>query len=152
MSDGAPNGYSILSFDGNQYKVDFKAASRPVDYQMNIIAPENVAQADLAKTKVLVNVFNGSEHSTVQMRLGKGGKWLTLKRKVQPDPSFVALSNAENNAKGKTWRDLPNPKPCPHLWEAMLPAGVAPGTYFLQVRTTDMHKRTFSSSRTIRIE
>ena len=40
MSDGAPNGYSIVTFDGNEYSIRFKAARRPADHQMNIYAPE----------------------------------------------------------------------------------------------------------------
>ena len=28
MNDGAPNGYSVITFDGNQYSVEFKAARK----------------------------------------------------------------------------------------------------------------------------
>ncbi|MFO0892090.1 MAG: calcineurin-like phosphoesterase C-terminal domain-containing protein [Isosphaeraceae bacterium] len=31
----APNGYSIFTFDGNHYEIEFRPASRPKDYQMN---------------------------------------------------------------------------------------------------------------------
>ena len=40
MADGAPKGYSLITFDGNQYSIRYKASRRPVDYQMNIFAPE----------------------------------------------------------------------------------------------------------------
>ena len=40
MADGAPNGYSIISFDGAKYSLDFKAAGQPADYQMRIMMPE----------------------------------------------------------------------------------------------------------------
>ncbi|HLO99748.1 MAG TPA: calcineurin-like phosphoesterase family protein, partial [Fimbriimonas sp.] len=36
MADGGPNGYSLVEFDGNKYKVSFRAASRPEWEQMGI--------------------------------------------------------------------------------------------------------------------
>jgi DNA repair exonuclease SbcCD nuclease subunit len=42
MNDGAPNGYSVITFDGNTYSVRFKAARRPENYQMNIYMPMNL--------------------------------------------------------------------------------------------------------------
>ncbi len=60
MSDGGPNGYSIMEFDGNEYSIEFPGASRPADYQMNIYAPEVVNNTDLSTTVVMANIFNGS--------------------------------------------------------------------------------------------
>ena len=79
MNDGAPNGYSIITFNGNQYSVRFKAARRPIDYQMNIYAPNEVLTTALDTTKVLVNVFGGSEKSLVEMKVGKNGIWQELR-------------------------------------------------------------------------
>lgn len=42
MSDGGPNGYSIMEFDGKNYSFEFRAAGRPASYQMNIYAPETL--------------------------------------------------------------------------------------------------------------
>lgn len=36
MADGNPNGYYVVSFDGNQYRPRFRPASLPADYQMRI--------------------------------------------------------------------------------------------------------------------
>ena len=36
MSDGNPNGYYVITFDGNDYRPRFKPASLPADYQMRI--------------------------------------------------------------------------------------------------------------------
>lgn len=63
MADGAPNGYSLITFDGHEYNLDFRAAGRSAKYQMNIIAPESVTVDQLEKTNVMVNIFNGSEKS-----------------------------------------------------------------------------------------
>lgn len=151
MSDGAPNGYSIISFDGKEYNVDFRAAGRPDQYQMNILAPEEVSADQLAKTDVYVNIFNGSERSKVEMSIGDKANWTPMKRTVEIDPSFKKLSESENSIKGKKWRDLPKPKKSTHLWQAKLPGGLKPGTYLLRVRTVEMDGDKHQSGRVIRV-
>jgi lysophospholipase L1-like esterase len=153
MSDGAPNGYTLLTFDGRQYTIDFRAASRSADYQMNILAPDEVASSQLEQTVVHVNVFNGSERSTVEMQFGSAEDWLPLQRTVAPDPAYTAVVAAEQKLleQSEAWRKLDRPKPSTHLWQAQLPGGVQPGTHALRVRTTDMHGRTFAASRIIRV-
>jgi hypothetical protein len=153
MSDGAPNGYTMLTFDGHEYTLDFKAAGRAAEYQMNIRAPDEVAADQLSETVVHVNVFNGSERSTVQLQFGESGAWLPMERIVIADPTYQAVVAAEQKLleKEPAWRKLDRPKPCTHLWQAKLPGGAEPGTYTLRVRTTDMHGRTFPASRVIRV-
>jgi hypothetical protein len=52
----------------------------------------------VAKTSVYVNVFAGSEKSTVKLCVN-GGKWTPLKNTVEPDPYYVQLHAAEKLAK-----------------------------------------------------
>ena len=80
MRDGAPNGYSIITFDGAKATFDFKASRFPANHQLRIHAPVALAAADVAKTSVYVNVFAGSEKSTVKLRVN-GGKWTPLKKR-----------------------------------------------------------------------
>ncbi len=121
MRDGAPNGYSILTFDGRNYELRFKAAGYPADYQMEIFLaaqsgrPERLAGKDgqlgkqgqtvgFVKTDVgdeadqddrpltaWVNVFNGSERSTATMRVDDSARWILMERTVQPDPRLAEL-------------------------------------------------------------
>ncbi len=135
MSDGTPNGWWTVTFDGTAYSVVFRAARRPADYQMNVFAPEEVAAADAAKTEVLVNVFAGSERSVVEMRVGDR-KWIRMKRAYREDPSIAALGYA-----GKST----------HIWQAPLPAGLTPGTHLIEARTTDMFGHTYTGRRLIRV-
>jgi hypothetical protein len=151
MADGAPNGYSIISFDGNKYSLDFKAAGRSKKYQMSIHAPEQVSTAKAAETDVFVNVFNGSERSKVEMRLGRDGEWQTMERQVKEDPTLVDLYRAENEIEKKPWRTMSKPKPSTHLWQARLPADPPAGTHLISIRETDMFGRTHEGRRVIRI-
>lgn len=150
MYDGAPNGYSIISFDGHRYRVRFKAARRRADYQMNIYTPFTVAAQDALLTEVVVNVFGGSERSTVEMRLGQGGDWIPMEHELREDPAFQELKRAEEAQKlpGKALQRI---KPSPHIWSARLPEATAPGTYLIQVRTTDMFGQSDQACRIIQI-
>jgi hypothetical protein len=119
---------------------------------MRIQAPEVIAADESGKTNIYVNVFNGSERSKVEMRLGKDGPWTLMQRKVMNDPEFAALSAAGRADKNKSWRDLPAPKASPHLWHAMLPKDPQPGTHMLQIRTVDMNGRTYHGRRVLRVK
>ena len=94
MRDGAPNGWSVIEFDGRDYSVRFKAARQPASYQLNIYAPESVSAGDAAATEVLVNVFAGSERSSVEMHIDgvdAEGVWTPLDRADRRDPYYVAV-------------------------------------------------------------
>jgi hypothetical protein len=152
MADGAPNGYSIITFDGTDYVLDYKAAGRPKDYQMQIHAPEAVATSAAEATDIYVNVFNGSERSTVEMRLGKNSGWSPLEHVAIEDPAFRAAYERDIALADNPWADLPAPKLSTHIWQGRLPAGLSPGIHLIEVRSTDMHGRTYSGRRAIRVE
>jgi 3',5'-cyclic AMP phosphodiesterase CpdA len=152
MSDGAPNGYSIISFDGHEYSLEYRAAGRSADYQMQIHAPEVVSQSELGSTNVYVNVFNGSDRSVVRMRVGEG-EWRQMEQSVEADPQFVAVREAENAVEDapEAWRGLPEPHATRHLWKLTLPDGLEPGTHRIEVETTEMSGQTFADGRLIRV-
>lgn len=151
MRDGAPNGYSILSFDGTKYSLDFKAAGKPASYQMNILAPESVTLEKLPETVVWVNFFNGCERSTVEVKLGSECEWQKLERQDAVDPAYAALVEVEKQVKEKTFRDLPAAAKTPHLWKGNLPKLEAPGTELIHIRATDREGRVFHARRILRV-
>ncbi len=161
MADGAPNGYSVISFDGHQYQLDFRAAGRPKDYQMSIMMPEEVATDQLAKTDVLVNVFNGSNRSTVEISLDDTDTWVALEQVRFEDPNYLEtrqreLAIREKLAAGgiepdRMFRELTGPKPSSHLWRGRLPANLTAGLHLLRVRTRDMDGRRHDGVRAFRV-
>lgn len=166
MRDGAPNGYSIFTFDGHEYDIEFRAASRPADYQMNIYAPETVGASRAAETPVFVNVFAGSKLSKVEFRLGEAGDWLPMERVEMEDPAYVATKAREDDAlaailarqeaEGKPLSGphdpLPKPIESPHIWGAKLPASPPPGSHLIHVRETDMFGKVHVDRRWIRVQ
>jgi hypothetical protein len=153
MTDGAPNGYSILSFNGTEYRLDFHAAGRPADYQLEIDAPEVVTSAETANASVYVNVFNGSEKSQVRLRVD-GGAWSTMAKVDEVDPKFQRTWDAEAALlkQVKAFRQLSKPGISTHLWKAPLPANLPAGTHRIDIETTDHWGRTFEGHRVVRVE
>jgi hypothetical protein len=120
---------------------------------MQIHAPEAIPAGKVAETEILANVFNGSVKSIVEMRVGPGD-WRTMTKTAVPDPALAAVSEREKallELKKDAWIALPKARPSPHIWGAMLPAGLTPGTYAIEVRTTDMFGATHHGRRIIRV-
>ena len=160
MNDGAPNGYSIVAFDGNQYRVRFKAARRPADYQMNIYLPDEVKTTDLDTTKILVNVFAGSEKSVVDMQLSGSDDWIPLEHTLTIDPECLRANQLspylQQSVDGQKLEDIfgypmDYPSISTHMWQGMLPTDLAKGTHTVTIRTTDMFAQTWYAHRVVRV-
>ncbi len=157
MRDGTPNGYSIVSFDGSDYSIRFKAAGRPATHQMNIHAPEQIESGDSRPATVWVNVFAGSEHSRVEMRVvptGSGGAtpWVELERKATGDPFYQALFEREERLREIRGTSLPGPAVSRHLWRGSLPVGLAAGSYWIEVRSKDLFDQLDRERRVLHVE
>lgn len=153
MSDGAPNGYSLLEFDGHEYRQEYIPAGRPRDYQMQLHAPEQIQADQAANTEILANIFNGSERSTVEFRIGTGG-WQPMTRTVVPDPALVAAYEREKELlelKKDGWLLAQAPGKSPHIWSGKLPSSLTPGTHAIEVRSKDMFGAVHHGRRVIRV-
>lgn len=118
MSDGNPNGYYTMSFDGNEVRPRFKAASLPADFQMRLtfeggrpgqlflpsgpsgsegidpaprFHPRDWAQGDVPTATV--NVFDGGERHRVEARVDDGE--FTA---MAYDPPVKGLTDGDPNA------------------------------------------------------
>ncbi len=160
MNDGTPNGYSILTFDGNKYAIRFKAARRPDDYQMNIYWPDELSKAELDTTQLRVNVFAGSARTKVEFQLAAQTNWTPLMLTPQRDPGNMlmfqqsayleATVNDTKLDKIFGW-SMDKPSVSTHIWQGKLPTDLPPGTHRLTVRTTDAFGKTYTSHRIFRV-
>jgi hypothetical protein len=150
MRDGAPNGYSIITFDGTNHTLDFKAARQPASYQMTIFAPDEIAAAQTEETPVYVNVFNGSEKSKVRMQAGTS-EWVTLEKVLEEDPFYVQTRDREIAADPESKRHLNGPIQSDHLWKGILPRNLPTGSLEIKVEATDAYGRLHKDSRLIRV-
>lgn len=146
MKDGAPNGYSIMTFDDSGYRLDFRAAGRPAEDQLRIEMPNTVDASVTESTELWVNVYNGSEQSTVRMSIDGRQTWVALEKKSVPDPYYIRLQERDQNEE----RPLSKPGVCEHLWYGKLPK-LEPGVHLVVVETTDRHGRKYSAHRSLRV-
>ena len=156
MSDGGPNGYSIMEFDGQNYMLEMRAASRSADYQMNLYAPESVAQEDVEKTTLIANIFNGSSKTQVSFRVvnqhGKFGNWYPMDATTMIDPAFAEEKKREEAVPDRPWSLLPAAHPTPHIWKSRLPADIPAGTHVLEVRATNLIGKQVTGRRILRVQ
>jgi hypothetical protein len=155
--DGSPNGFHVLSVDGNRCTTRFQAANEPGACQMRIVLDSEFHRAEkeiyrdfrmgqllgspIAKdtvyaTDVVVNVFDGGPRTKVEYQLGPRQP-VTMLPDTRPDP-FVEEVFARNEATKKPWVKA---EPCSHIWTARLPADLEAGTHRLTVRITDEYGR-----------
>ena len=146
MSDGAPNGYMIATFDGAEHSLRFQAASRPASYQMEIHAPHAIYTDRAEDAPLFVNVFAGSDRSTVELRIdNRRGEW----------SDWTPLKQVSRG--GVPMRDLlaelgqPDYDTSTHLWRGRFPAGLPEGSITIQVRTTDCYGQVFTGQRIVRV-
>jgi hypothetical protein len=141
-SDGIPNGYFIVTFDGDGYSTRYKAARRPADYQMFIAVPDEVFRVELADTPILANIFNSSTRSRVEMSVGDSGEWIEMWHSPQPDPIYSRVAARQSEQQGNR---------SSQMWEGRLPVELPAGGHLIRVRTTDMHGQFYTGSRIIRV-
>lgn len=151
--DGTPNGYHVLSVDGNEATVRFKAASESEDFQMNImfdvhhsgIRPDGMRDYrhgelldgrmnidQVAAASVLVNLFDGGPNSTVNFKIDGGPAYpMTMVNRADPAVNELFTRNASSK---KSWVQA---MPSTHLFEADLPDSTPVGVHTLSVEAVD---------------
>jgi hypothetical protein len=155
--DGSPNGFHVLSVDGNRYTTRYQPAKEPnarqvrimldselhrsrqetdSDFRMSRLFGSPIAQDNAGATDLLVNVFDGGPRTSVAYRIGERAP-VRMERERRIDP-FVKEVFARNQATKKPWVQA---EPCSHLWVARLPADLAAGTHSIRVRVTDEYGR-----------
>ena len=138
--DGTPNGYYILSFDGNQYTSRFKAASLPADFQARITIDAPGAQDGRLNPsdwqgqtpQIVANVFDGGARHKVEIQFD-GGTFAPMTQTTRTDPYMVA--QAAQYAGTDERPD--NPSKTAHIWTTPLPSALSDGVHVIKVRSTD---------------
>ena len=155
--DGTPNGFHVLSVEGNRATTRYQPAKEPNarqvrivldseshrarkatadDFRMSQLVGSPIAQDAAGTTDLLVNVFDGGPRTTVEYRIGERAP-VRMGRERRTDP-FVKEVFARNQATKKPWVKA---ELCSHLWVARLPADLEAGTHCIRVRVTDEYGR-----------
>lgn len=152
MRDGTPKGYIFLSLKGNQYTIDYKVAGKPKEYQIDIFAPNVVPIERNTTAKIYANFFMGSKNDLVEYRIDQL-PWKAMNYVEEFDPHFLSLLNrwdtTETLMRGRRPSNAVKSK---HLWTTGFPSGLTEGTHTIEIRAKDMFGRTFTQTKTYRIE
>lgn len=127
--DGTPNGFHVLSVDGNRYMTRFVPAVDKSGGQMRIV---------IDGPEIVVNVFDGGPRTRVTFDVfGQNSGPISMRRASSSDPLIVRLF-AEHAAACKSWV---RPVACSHIWKAPIPNHLKPGAHRLTVRACDEYGR-----------
>jgi hypothetical protein len=154
--DGNPNGFHVLSIDGNRYTTRFRSAKEPETRQLRIVIDSKprreraaidefgmgllfgspISRDMVCTTDVIVNVFDGGPRTTVEYRID-GFEPVAMRHEIRTDP-FIQEVFARNQATKKPWAEVAT---CSHIWTARLPADLEAGTHCIMVRAIDEYGR-----------
>jgi len=151
MADGAPNGYSIMSFDGTDYSLEFFASGRSKDYQMLVQCPEVVTSEASGETDLYANVFNANDKSVVQFRMSEDSPWLSMEKVFENDPNYIRVFELQESLGKTPWSTVPGPRKSTHLWKAKLPSDLKAGTHLIQVHAENSDGTKSDGYRVLRV-
>jgi hypothetical protein len=150
--DGTPNGFHILSIDGNAYKTRFVPAKEPNGRQMRLsvnshfhggarevmrdfrpgeLLGSRIAREALGAATLVADVFDGGPRTKVIVTIGDRPP-IVMTRSPMPDP-FVAEVFARNEATKKPWIKAETSS---HIWTVRLPPDLPPGAHRVVVEAT----------------
>ena len=140
MTDGTPNGYAFLHMNEKEWKLEWRVAGRPADFQMHIDMPDVVSKDSIGIIKVTANIFNALPDAEVKMRIGENGEWRTMKLSPQRDPARLAEKEREMKIDNAPWLKMGGTAISKHIWEADLNINSdfsQPGVYYIEIQSKD---------------
>lgn len=140
MRDGTPKGYALLTVEDNRYKLDYKVAGKPADYQINLYCPK------INASFIFANFFMGDDSSVLEYRIDHG-EWGKMSKVEDYDPSYYHYMQEWDYVEDiRPGRRPSNPVRCTHLWRTNITSNLPAGKHSVEVRATDRYGRTFSAS------
>jgi hypothetical protein len=154
--DAAPSGHMVFEFNGNQFTEHYKAAGKPLDWQMNIsfnsrrahgqpggalsdLPAATIFSQELGSTTVVANVWNGSQKSVVECQIDDRSPVPATQNYNIADPYVLRLQ-----ADLEDWLITTSST---HIWTCPLPTDLEPGVHRVTVNTTDTYGHTYQGTR-----
>lgn len=156
--DGTPNGFHVMHVKGNAYYNEYVPMEKPETNQMRVLLESathpviredvrpgenfagNIPQSELGATTLVVNLFDGGPKSEVAFEIVGNGEPIAMNHVTRKDPFIEELyantapKSAATPGGRKPWVGA---RESTHIWEALMPTGLAKGTHTIRVRATD---------------
>jgi len=127
--DGSPEGYLIVSVDGESILPLYKGTGKDEEYQIAILEPQDSLNVE-GRTDIMVNFFYGSEKSQLSYKMDDGS-WRELSR------TKVAVRDTRISEEQTFWKT-------DHIWLAS--EKKQEDDHTITVKVIDRHKRTWIQS------
>lgn len=148
MSDGTPKGYSFISFEGNRFRINYKAAGKPAEQQIEITVPKVIQVGEANSAGIFANFYMGSEKDSVYYRVDDD-KWQPMTYAPDKAPSYLHTLDEWDYADTLLSGRRPGPASvCQHLWMAPIPVKKKAGEHTIEVKATDIFGQTFYGKKT----
>lgn len=128
-ADGTPNGFHVLSVDGNAYTTTFIPAAEKTSAPHRVLVSKSTSHPEL-----IVNVFDGGPRTRVSYTIGRDVAPMAMAREPTADPYIIDLFK---QSRRKPWVE---PVVSSHLWRTLLPA-LPSGAHDITVRISDEYGR-----------
>jgi 3',5'-cyclic AMP phosphodiesterase CpdA len=152
MRDGTPVGYAFLRVEGKRYVLDYKVLGKPEGYQIGIYHPRVVPFGRSGGGFLYANFFMGGASDRVEYRVDDGA-WGRMERVLEYDPVYFRyVQDWDYFEELPVGRRPSEPIVCPHLWRVRMPAGLARGEHWVEVRGWDRFGRGWLGVGSYRIE
>ena len=132
MRDGAPQGWFVLKFTGNEYVYDYHTVHYRDPQQISLCLQDNTLYA---------NFFIGNKLSTLRYRVD-GGPWQPMTMSFERDPLFTAIRGRWDDVPGLPGKTPSQPTVSEHLWKA--PITISRKDSVVEVEAVDGFGRTFT--------
>lgn len=147
-TDGAPNGFFIFTFTGNQYTYRFYPSSSSSDTPFRVNTPaRTVSISELPGLSININVFAGTPRTQVSYQLDNGPE-TPMTRTVMEDPFFKDLVKRFPDQ----YKDWMKPTLSTHIWTSPLPGTLAPGIHRLFIAVKDHQGMVFTGNHLFRVK
>lgn len=159
--DGTPNGFHLLTFQGNEYAERFKGLGFDSEFQIRVteplvmgdpmpgpwgVGPDPAGETGTQGEWIVANVFSGSADTRVWMSVN-GGQEVEMERFSGSSPFFRRLLEAFPGSFGQN-----QAIPTNHLWRApVAPELRTPGTHMIEVRALDRYGEAHGGSRVVEV-
>ncbi|MCT4216413.1 calcineurin-like phosphoesterase C-terminal domain-containing protein [Elizabethkingia anophelis] len=152
MRDGTPRGYAFIHFNDTDYKIKYKVAGKPSDYQISIFAPKVIPYPGKTSAQIVANFFMGAPNDKVEYQIDNGD-WKPMHYLKDYDPKYVTeVLKWDINPQLLEGRRPSNPEFSTHLWNAEFPKKLEKGQHKINIRATDRFGQSFQATETFRVE
>ncbi len=152
MRDGTYRGYSYIDFDNNQYKIKYKTAGKPEDFQISLHVPKILPFPSRTSAKIVANFFMGSKKDELLYRIDSG-EWKKMQYTETFDPDYISsVLEWDYNPELLQGKRPNNPDNSRHIWIAGFPRDLQKGNHTVEIKVTDRYGNAHTAKEEFKVE